>query len=261
MQRYRLQIEYQGTRYRGWQAQLNARSVQGEIRGVVEDVWGACGDLQGSGRTDAGVHAISQVAHVDLPQAVAPRDVVFRINERLPHDITVIAAQRADARFHARHHAQSRSYLYQVSRRRTSFGKPFVWWVRDSLDAAAMAAAATHLVGMHDFRSLADKRHDEEKSSQVLLEEAVVAESGDLILFRFRASHFLWKMVRRMVGTLAEVGRGSISADEYGRRFRKGTLDSARLTAPPSGLFLEEVIYPGETWRRDLRPVEMVPRW
>ncbi len=261
MRRYRLQIEYQGTRYRGWQSQENARSVQGEIRQAVLDIWESCGDFQGSGRTDAGVHALCQVAHLDLNPGVPPADIAFRLNERLPHDITILDACDAAPRFHARHHARSRSYLYQVSRRRTSFGKPFVWWIRDGLDLRRMSAAAAHLVGMHDFRCVADKRHDEEKSSQVMLEEAVVAEAGDLVLFRFRASHFLWKMVRRMVGTLAEVGRGKMGADEYGDRFRAGALDSARLTAPPSGLFLEEVVYPGEPWRRDLRPVEMVPRW
>ncbi len=253
--RYRLTLEYQGTRYRGWQAQKNARSVQGALLQAAAEIYGSSVDIQGAGRTDAGVHALGQVAHLELPKSVREDSIVPDLNDRLPPDITVLGAARTTAKFHARHHAVSRSYLYQISRRRTALGKPFVWWVKDRLDAGRMARAAALLPGMHDFAAFADRRLEEGKSTLVLLEEAVLQEAGDLILLRFRASHFLWRMVRRMVGVLAQVGRGALPEEGMTGLLAGPSDYPAAFTAPPSGLFLEEVIYPGERYRRPLRPV------
>ena len=253
--RYRLTIEYQGTRYHGWQGQQNARTVQGDLLRAARELFGVAVDIQGSGRTDAGVHAIGQVAHLETPKALPVERLVFGLNDLLPQDINVIDARHADDRFHARHHASGRSYLYQISRRRTAFGKPFVWWVKDNLDIGAMRRAAAALAGMRDFAGFTDKRIEKDTSTMVLVREAVLAEAGDLILVRLRASHFLWKMVRRVVGCLAGVGRGEISVQEFEGLFAAPSPYPARVTAPPSGLFLEEVIFPGEEFRRPLEPV------
>jgi tRNA pseudouridine38-40 synthase len=253
--RYRLAIEYQGTRYHGWQGQDNARTVQGELLRAAREVFGGPVDLQGSGRTDAGVHAIRQVAHLEAAKGLADERIVHGLNDRLPPDINVLEARRADDRFHARHLATGRSYLYQISRRRTAFGKPFVWWVKDRLDAGAMSRVAAGLPGMRDYAGFTDKRVEKDTSTKVLVQEALVVEAGDLILVRLRASHFLWKMVRRVVGCLAGVGRGELTADGFERLFRGPSPYPARVTAPPSGLFLEEVIYPGEAFSRPLVPV------
>jgi tRNA pseudouridine38-40 synthase len=234
--------------------------VQGELLRAGRELFGAAVDLQGSGRTDAGVHALAQVAHLEAPRALAPERIVTGLNDLLPQDINVLAALPAAAGFHARHDAAGRSYLYQISRRRTAFGKPFVWWVRDPLDAAAMRAAAAGLVGMRDFAGFADKRVEKDTSTQVLVQEATVAEAGDLVLVRLRASHFLWKMVRRLVGCLAGVGRGEIGARDFEGLFRAVSPYPARVTAPPSGLFLEEVIYRGESFTRPLVPAFAVDR-
>ncbi len=253
--RYRLAIEYQGTRYHGWQGQQNARTVQGELLRAARELFGVAVDLQGAGRTDAGVHALGQVAHLETPQALAGDRLVYGLNDLLPQDINILAAQPVDERFHARHHAVGRSYLYQISRRRTAFGKPFVWWIKDSLDIEAMRRAATGLPGMRDFAGFTDKRVEKDTSTMVLVQQAVLVEAGDLILVRLRASHFLWKMVRRVVGCLAGVGRGEISVREFEGLFAGPSPYPAKVTAPPSGLFLEEVIYALEEFRRPLEPV------
>jgi tRNA pseudouridine38-40 synthase len=252
--RCRLTIEYQGTRYHGWQGQHNARTVQGELLRAGRELFGVEVDIQGSGRTDAGVHALGQVAHLEAPPSLPTGRIVAGLNNLLPPDINVLAARTAAPGFHARHDAAGRSYLYQVSRRRTAFGKPFVWWVRDPLDVAAMRRAAAALPGMRDFIGFTDKRVERDTSTQVLVREAVVAEAGDLLLVRLRASHFLWKMVRRVVGCLVGVGRGEISAADFEALFGAASPYPARATAPPSGLFLEEVIYPGEAFSRPLVP-------
>jgi tRNA pseudouridine38-40 synthase len=253
--RYRLTIEYQGTRYHGWQGQLNARTVQGDLLRAGRELFGVAVDVQGSGRTDAGVHAIGQVAHLEARTALSEERLVNGLNDLLPQDINVLDARRVDDRFHARHHATGRSYLYQISRRRTAFGKPFVWWVKDRLDIEAMRRAAAGLVGMRDFARFTDKRIEKDTTTTVLVREVVLAEAGDLILVRLRASHFLWKMVRRVVGCLAGVGRGEISVQEFAGLFDAPSGYPAKVTAPPSGLFLEEVIFPGEQFARPLEPV------
>lgn len=253
--RLRLTIEYQGTRYHGWQGQENARTVQGELVRAATKLCGHPVELQGSGRTDAGVHALGQVAHLAVRRWPPGQRVASDLNDLLPQDINVLDARPAPERFHARHHAAGRSYLYQISRRRTAFGKPFVWWVKDALDVGAMRGCTARLAGMRDFAGFADKRVEKDTSTKVLVQEVVVAEAGELILVRLRASHFLWKMVRRLVGCLVGVGRGEITPEGFERLFREPSPYPARVTAPPSGLFLEEVIYPGEEYRRPLVPV------
>ena len=254
MPRFKLTLEYAGTRYSGWQIQQNARTVQGELHRALREALKA-GDASsyGAGRTDAGVHALGQVAHVDLSANLPPATLVARLNEALPHDINVLTAERVAPRFHARHSAVARSYLYQISRRRTAFAKPFVWWVREDLQIDRMQRAAAELTGFADYRAFTDD-DPEEKSTRVLLEEMTIAEHGALVLVRVVGSHFLWKMVRRLVGVLVEAGKGGIEPANVARLL-VGTSDlPARLTAPASGLFLERVFYEG-----DVRTTEVLP--
>ncbi|MEW6321111.1 MAG: tRNA pseudouridine(38-40) synthase TruA [Acidobacteriota bacterium] len=259
MARFRLTLEYAGTRYSGWQKQKNARTVQGELERALAEVTGERHiECQGSGRTDAGVHALMQVAHVDLRRPVPPDTLRLRLNEALPPDINVLAVAAVRARFHARHAAVARSYVYQVARRRTAFAKPFVWWVKDPLDLARMRDAAAVFEGYHDFRSFSDDDPDE-KSTTVLVDEVTVAEHGALILIRVAGSHFLWKMVRRMVGVIVEAGRGGLAAGEISRFLREPSGTPARLTAPASGLFLERVYYEGDDRTAPATPPVPVP--
>jgi tRNA pseudouridine38-40 synthase len=258
MPRFKLTIEYAGTRYSGWQIQKNARTVQGEIARAVRDVTSRdTFELYGSGRTDAGVHALAQVAHLDVATRWPPATLLGRLNDALPSDINVLALEPASHRFHARHDAVARAYLYQVSRRRTAFGKPFVWWVREPLDLDAVRQAAAVFEGFHDFRSFTDDE-EEDKSTEVRLERVTLAEAGDLLLIRVEGSHFLWKMVRRMVGVMVAAGRGDLSAGQIRTALDRRSDTPARLTAPASGLFLERVFYRGDRREYPLAPVAMV---
>jgi tRNA pseudouridine38-40 synthase len=255
MARFRLDLEYVGTRYSGWQAQKNARTVQGALDEAVRRVAKRTDfESYGSGRTDAGVHALHQVAHLDLETRLPPETLRRALNDELPADIHLLRVSKVTREFHARHSAVGRSYLYQIARRRTAFGKPFVWWIRDPLDTKAMAEVARVFEGMHDFRSYADV-DAAERSTRVKVERALVAEAGDLLLVRVLGSHFLWKMVRRMVGVMAEVGRGGLTAAEAERFLHEPSGVPAELTAPPSGLFLERVLYEGDPPPGPLRPL------
>jgi tRNA pseudouridine38-40 synthase len=255
MPTYRLTIEYEGTRYSGWQAQDNTqKTIQGHLLRAARDVLGEV-EIGGAGRTDAGVHAAAQVAHLRTHKAVDALGLTRKLNDLLPHDIAILDMVRANEDFHARHDAVSRIYVYQISTRRTAFAKPFVWWIKDRLDVKAMQQAASSLAGRHDFSAFTDKRMKQEDSRIVVVERCEIARAGDLILFRIAASHFLWKMVRKLTSFLAEVGRGNESsiASRLGAK-----AEPWQPTAPPSGLFLEAIVYAGETFDRPLEPIVSV---
>jgi tRNA pseudouridine38-40 synthase len=254
MPRIKLTLEYAGTRYSGWQIQKNARTVQGELNRAIGEVLRTPSfETYGSGRTDAGVHALHQVAHLDAAATPPPETFVARLNDALPHDINVVAAERVAPRFHARHSAVARSYLYQIATRRTAFAKPFVWWVKDELDLDRMRAGADALAGFRDFRAFTDDDPGE-KSTQVFVETIDVVQLGALVLVRVAGSHFLWKMVRRMVGVLVEAGRGALKPAEVSRMLADSSGAPARLTAPASGLFLERVYYEGDIRLQRIEP-------
>ena len=244
--RFKLFIEYEGTRYSGWQKQENARTIQGTIIKAAEEIFGdGFYDLQGSGRTDSGVHAIRQVAHLDAKTMLAPEIIKMKLNDLLPHDINILEVEKANKNFHARHDAKSRSYIYQISRRRTAFNKNLVWWIKDKLDYEAMESASKQFIGMNNFDSFSDDDPDE-KSTKVLIDDIQLKEEGNLILIRITGSHFIWKMVRRIVGVLVEVGRGRKSEKDIVFYLNNKSNEPAKFTAPPSGLFLESVVYEGE---------------
>jgi tRNA pseudouridine38-40 synthase len=255
MPRFKIFIEYEGTRFSGWQAQKNARTIQGEINNVIRAVFQTTNfEFYGSGRTDAGVHALRQVAHLDVKTVLSPEVIRMKINDGLPADINIIEVEKSSLDFHARHDALARSYLYQISRRRTAFGKRYVWWIKDNLDLLKMRQAAELFTGLKDFKSFTADDPDE-KSTKVHINSILLKESGDMILVRIVGSHFIWKMVRQIVGVLAEVGRGKLSAGDVKKFLAAGSDEPAKLTAPPSGLFLERVYYKGDTMLVELKPV------
>jgi tRNA pseudouridine38-40 synthase len=241
--RFKLVIEYNGSRYSGWQIQKNARTVAGELeRAIAEATRRKEFELYGAGRTDAGVHALAQVAHLELYTDMPAGSLRHRVNDLLPADIYVRSIDNVPHKFHARHDAQARSYLYQISRRKTAFFKPFVWWIKEPLDLARMRAAAECFQGLHDFASFAADEPGE-KSSKVLVDRLDIVEDGALVLIRIIGSHFLWRMVRRMVGVLAAVGRGELRAEDVSGLLTSSSDLPGTLTAPASGLFLEAVYY------------------
>ena len=249
MTTFKVLIEYDGTRYSGWQEQKNARTVMGELRDASREVFGSDVDMQGAGRTDAGVHALGQVVHLKVASAVKHTLPVIkrRLNDLLPADIVVLDIERAPRNFHARHDARSRVYIYQISRRKQAFTKRYVWWVKEDLDLDVMRRAVALLVGRHDFicfRAPDAARPDE--STIVVVEQAGIEAEDDIIQIRIEASHFLWRMVRRVIGVLVKVGKGEVDMADF-RQLLDGRcdprLDVAAWTAPASGLFLEEVRY------------------
>ncbi|MCI0392279.1 MAG: tRNA pseudouridine(38-40) synthase TruA [Acidobacteria bacterium] len=256
MRTWKLTLEYDGTRYSGWQEQANARTIAGELRKAAEEYFSRTVEIGGAGRTDAGVHALAQVAHLKLssrggrPKSIPhPQEILYSINERLPSDINILGVEDAPDRFHARHDVISRSYLYQISTRRTAIAKKYVWWVKDRLDAKAMGQAAELIVGRHDFAAFSERDpRREDQSTTVVVESGEMMTDEHLILFRVTASHFLWKMVRRVVGSLVEVGRGNVRVEDFAQLIEQpksvSLLEPARVTAPPSGLFLERITYP-----------------
>jgi tRNA pseudouridine38-40 synthase len=255
MARFKVHIEYEGTRYSGWQVQKNARTVQGELLEASQKIFNTHQlEFYGAGRTDAGVHALCQVAHLDVQTMLAPEIIRMKLNDELPADINILEIEKAPKTFHARHDAVARSYVYQISRRRTAFAKRYVWWVKDRLDLAKMEAAAKCFVGMKNFESFTADDPDE-KSTKVQIDGIELKPAGELILIRISGSHFLWKMVRQMVGILAEAGRGNISAAQVGGFLKTKSDVPAKYTAPPSGLFLEHVYYKGDERNRPLLPV------
>ena len=247
MSTWKLTLEYDGTRYYGWQEQKGSRTVAGELRTAAEKLFVKPVELVGAGRTDAGVHALCQVARLRAEVRIKRIDLLHELNDRLPPDINILSVEDASPGFDPRRDALARVYLYQLAQRRSAFAKRFVWWVKDSLDPHAMVDAAGVLVGRRDFGRFCDKRV-EEASTIVVVKDVQLAAFEDLLLFRITASHYLWKMVRRIVGSLVEVGRGSLRKAEFGRLLdtrtgNVGRFDVAAHTAPPSGLFLAKVVY------------------
>jgi tRNA pseudouridine38-40 synthase len=246
---WRLTLEYDGTQYSGWQEQTNAKTVAGEVRQAAEEFLQTDVELHGSGRTDAGVHALAQIAHLRADIKNAPRPEEFRraLNAALPGSIAVLNVEAAGNRFHARHHAVRRSYIYQISTRKRAFEKKYVWWVKEPLDLDAMQAAASMLAGRHDFVCFrAPDPSKPEESTVVVVDGASIHAEGDMILFRIEASHFLWRMVRRVVGALVKIGKGEMTVAQFEQLLQgkcDPKLDIASWTAPAAGLFLEQVTY------------------
>lgn len=255
MTRYKLTIEYEGTRYAGWQIQKGANSVQGEIINACRELFRTERfDVHGAGRTDGGVHATHQVAHIDADTELPLLRIKYGINDRLPADINIISVEEADKSFNARHDAIARSYIYQISQRRTAFGKKFVWWIKDQLNIEAMQAAAVHMTGLKNFINFTDPDLESE-STKTEVKHISVSAHGDLILIHVLGSHFLWKQVRRMTGVLVDVGRGNMAPEMVQALFKGENDMPAKLTAPPSGLFLDRVYYGDEAFNLQAEPL------
>lgn len=244
--RYKLNIEYEGTRYNGWQIQKDGKTIMGEFFKAIKEAFGTSTfEFYGAGRTDGGVHALHQVAHLEISTKLSLKNIQYKLNDLLPHDINVFSIETAHPKFHARFDAVARSYVYHIAKRRTAFGKAFVWWVKDNLDVQKMQDAADCFLGLKDYSNIAAQSTDEQ-SPKCEIRHFNIHESENSILIHIVGSHFLWKQVRRMVGLLVETGRGKLTISELNSFFTKKSDLPAKLTAPPSGLYLERVYYPGD---------------
>jgi tRNA pseudouridine38-40 synthase len=250
MQTFKLTLEYDGSRFHGWQDQLNARTVQGELKLAAAELFRTEVEIQGAGRTDAGVHAVGQVAHLKFRKQrvmLTAEQIMRELNDKLPSSVAITETEEVAPRFHARHDAVSRAYFYQISTRKAALSKRFVWWIKDPLDVPSMQAASALLPGRHDFHPFrAQDPSKPDESTIVVVESAEVAIDEHLVVFRMEASHYLWRMVRRVTGVLVKVGKGEVTLKEF-EALLKGKpnpkFDIAAWTAPASGLFLEGVRY------------------
>ena len=228
-------LQYLGTRYAGWQTQANAVGVQQVVEAALEKLFGAPVRIEGAGRTDAGVHARAQRAHADVPFDIPLRGLLLGLNDMLPHDIRVTAAEGVADDFHCRFAAKGKTYRYRIWNAPVADVFAFATHahVVQELDAARMHAAAQALAGTHDFRAFT-VASPEVKTTVRTIEAIEVRRDGEAIVMHVAADGFLRYMVRRIAGTLIEVGRGSLGGVSF---------DEARWTAPAKGLVLWEVRY------------------
>ena len=246
MTRYYLVIEYDGTNYVGWQRQDNGPSIQEELEKAVFAFCGETVLVQGAGRTDAGVHALGQAAHVDIERDTDAKTVRDALNAHLrPNPISVLEATAVSDEFHARFSAQARSYLYRIINRRAPLAtqRDFAWHVGVLLDAELMNEAAQQLIGKHDFSTFRASMC-QAKSPVKTLTSLDVTREGDAINVRASAPSFLHHQVRNFVGTLKLVGEGKWTASDVSQALAARDRTKGGPTAPPEGLFLTSVTYP-----------------
>jgi len=245
MPRYKLTIEYDGAPFCGWQVQADQISVQGVLTGAIEALSGQKTLVQGAGRTDAGVHARAQVAHVDLAKDWDTDTVRDALNAHLrPHPIAILSAERAADDFNARTSAVKRHYLYRIINRRAdlTLEAGYAWRVPRPLDANAMHQAAQRLVGKHDFTTFRSTEC-QAKSPVKTLDVLAVERNGEEINVLAKARSFLHNQVRSMVGSLVAVGEGKWSADDLGKALNARDRAACGQVAPPDGLYLMKVDY------------------
>ena len=242
----KLTIQYDGTRYDGWQRQGNTdNTLQGRLEGVLSRMAGKPVEIQGAGRTDAGVHARGQVASVHLPEGYTPQEVQNYLNRYLPEDVAVVEVVEVGERFHARLSATGKEYRYHIRMGNVPdvFARKYQYRVEEPLDLAAMERAAGYLTGKHDFRSFCGNRRFKKSTVREVFHIGVEVCGSDLTLV-YRGDGFLYNMVRILTGTLLEVGLGQRTPESMVDILEARERTAAGKTAPAQGLVLQEVYYP-----------------
>lgn len=245
MRNFKMILQYEGTRYQGWQRQdTTENTIQGKLERLLEKLAGEPVEVQGSGRTDAGVHAYGQVANFKMNTELTPEELKDTINRYLPEDIGVIGLTEVSQRFHSRYNETGKIYRYRVlnSRDPHIFDRRYVYQVPEPLDIAAMKEAAESLIGEHDFQSFTSARKGK-KSTVRRIDEILIEPVSDEIRFIFRGNGFLYHMVRIIMGTLLSVGKGELDAKEIQNILRAKDRQKAGPLVPAKGLALMEVFY------------------
>ena len=265
MAHWKLTLAYNGSGFHGWQIQPGLATIQGTLAEALQHITGETVLPQGAGRTDTGVHALAQVASVTLASPIPPRNLHRALNRILPATIRVLCAEIVPVTFHARHSARGKVYEYRIFERRlpgiephervcSPFLAPFVWDCPWLLSLDPMQTAARCLLGTYDFSSMSasSRTHAAPRESDPAsqpnpiktIQSATWARKDDLLFFRIQGSGFLHHMVRNLVGTLVDIGRGSLTPDDLPRILASRDRAQAGPTAPASGLYLDEVLYP-----------------
>ena len=250
---WKLTLSYDGTDFAGWQVQPNASTIQGVLEHALARIEGTAVKAIGSGRTDAGVHALAQVASCCLRNPIPAHGLLKALNRFLPPAIRVTGAEVVDAEFHARYSAVAKTYEYRIQRSAICppFQARYAYWHPYPLDEPAMAGAAERLRGERDYRSFASASGVAPQSTVRTVYSSAIRREGDLLVYRVRGSGFLYRMVRNLVGTLLEVGRRNLSEVDMDRVLAARDRRAAGPTAPARGLFLKGVEYPLPNVRSD----------
>lgn len=251
MANFCLIIQYDGTRYNGWQRQGNTpNTIQEKLENILEHLYGEPVELHGSGRTDAGVHALRQVANYRIPRMISRyscNEIQDYFNDYLPQDIRILAVEKAPERFHARLNAESKVYEYRLDIGRVSniFERRYLYRIDEPLNLRRMREAADLLVGTHDFKSFCANKHMKKSTVRTIYEITFEEENG-ILYIRYRGDGFLYNMVRILTGTLIEIGLGERMPSQIITAFEGLDRSLAGFTAPAQGLFLADVYYPVE---------------
>lgn len=250
MQNYKMVLCYDGGRYDGWQKQGNTdNTIQARLEAILTDIAGVETEIFGSGRTDAGTHALGQTANFRMDWSGTSKELMSAVQERLPEDIGVLSLEEAEPRFHARLNAKAKTYVYTVwmGEMPPVFWRKYSFWCKKELDLAAMEQAASAFLGTHDFKSFcANKRM--KKSTVRTIYSIEMTQEGHALRIRYTGNGFLYQMVRILTGTLIEVGEGKKAPAQMEDILKAENREVAGFTAPAKGLLLEKVYY--EDWRK-----------
>ena len=244
MRNIKIIIEYDGTKYSGWQKQANRKTVQQEIENAINEITGEKSVIHGSGRTDSGVHAYAQVANFKSNSALTAKQFQLALNTVLPEDISITLAEDVGSDFHAQYDSKSKTYIYRILNR--DHPSPLLnyraWLVRSKLDLTEMKLASLKLIGTHDFRAFAHAGLTV-KSTERTIYRVSSKKRNDIIEFEIEGNGFLKRMVRLIVGTMVQVGKGRIDHKKFGQILKNGEKNKYVYCAPPGGLYLKEVKY------------------
>ncbi|HNW98697.1 MAG TPA: tRNA pseudouridine(38-40) synthase TruA [Bacteroidales bacterium] len=246
MSRYFIKLSYDGTHYHGWQSQDNAVTIQSGLEKALSIIISEEIEVTGAGRTDTGVHAREYFAHFDLDKKLSDeekKDIVYRLNAILSKDISVSEIIDVEASAHARFSAVSRTYKYYISKTKNPFNKEYSWFVYGNIDVVKMKEASKILFEYTDFTSFS-KLHTDVKTNNCKIMYAEWNEENDMLIFTIKADRFLRNMVRAIVGTLVDVGKGKISLDDFRKIIENKNRSDAGYSVPAKGLFLEKIEYP-----------------
>lgn len=245
MSNYKIIVQYDGTRYKGWQIQTTTEdTIQGKLTKVLEGLVGYPVEVIGSGRTDAGVHAYGQVANFHIKEGFAGEEILSWLNQYLPQDIAVTAIEEVDERFHSRYHATAKTYRYRIHTGKISnvFERKYIYSYGQQLDVTRMRQAAQLLIGTHDFAAFCGNRKMKKSTTRTIF-DIVITESEQEITIDYTGDGFLQNMIRIITGTLIEIGRGDREPEYIMQILESKNRDNAGYTAPPQGLALMKVNY------------------
>lgn len=245
MRNFRIVVQYEGTRYQGWQKQDSTdNTLQGKFEAILGKLCGGTVEIQASGRTDAGVHARGQVANFHLDTTHSSGEILEYVNRYLPEDVAVTAIEEVPERFHSRLNAKEKTYMYRVLNSGIPhiFDRRYVWQVAEPLNREAMKEAASQLEGTHDFKAFTSAKRGRKTTVRTIYGIGI-EDVGEEIRFTFRGNGFLYHMVRIIMGTLLEVGKGTMGKEEIPEILKSGSRERAGALVPAKGLTLMEVKY------------------